>query len=46
MESQQLQERVPTFKNLDVAALQKSDPSQLKFKYPKIIKGNLGPSKF
>ena len=27
MESQQLQRQVPTFKNLDVAAPQKSDPS-------------------
>jgi hypothetical protein len=37
METQQLQGQVPTFKNLDVRALQKSDPSQTEFEYPKIL---------
>ena len=46
MESQQVQGQVPTLKNLDVAAPQKSDLSQSKFEFPKIIKGNLGTSKF
>ena len=38
---QQLQEQVPTFKNLDVAAPQKSDPGWPEFEYPKMLKGNL-----
>ena len=46
MESQQLQGQVPTFKNLDVGATQKLHSSQPELEFPKIIKGNLGPSKF
>ena len=46
MESQQLQGKDGTFKNLDVAAPVKSDPGWLEFEYPKIIKGNFGPTTF
>ena len=39
VESQQLQGQVPTFKNLDVVAPQKSTSSQPEFEYPKFIMG-------
>ena len=45
MESQQVQGKVSAFKNMDVVAPKKSDPSRPEFEYPKIIKGNLGPIK-
>ena len=42
MKSQQLQRQVPTFKNFDVAAPQKSNPRLPEFENPKNVKGNFG----
>ena len=42
MESQQLHGQDHTFKNLDVAAPQKSDPSWLEFEYLKNYTGKFG----
>ena len=36
----------PYLKNLDVAAPQKYDPGWLELEFPKVIKGNFGPTKF
>ena len=46
MESQQLLGQITTFKNLDLVAPQKPNPSQLQFKYLEFIEGNLVPSEF
>jgi hypothetical protein len=46
IESQQLQGQVTNFKDLDEGAPKKSDLSQQKHECPKIMKRNMGPSKF